>query len=118
MDEAVHALATAALADGVKRLARSCRTIESVELTVTLPQGGSVAVAAHGIALCSSAPQSAGRGGHRQGSTRPTRGQRGQRRERHGHLHREAREQAAVVETAHRTMRVVSASLVSAEPIV
>jgi hypothetical protein len=39
MDEAVHALATAALADGVKRLARSCRTIESVELTVTMPQG-------------------------------------------------------------------------------
>ena len=44
MDEAVHALATAALADGVKRLALSCRTIERVELTVTMPQGGSVAV--------------------------------------------------------------------------
>ena len=43
MDESVHALATAALADGVKRLARSCRMIERVELTVTMPQGGSVA---------------------------------------------------------------------------
>ena len=59
MDEAVHALATAALADGVKRLALSCRTIERVELTVTMPQGGSVAVAAHGIALCKRAPRPA-----------------------------------------------------------
>ena len=79
MDEAVHALATAALADGVKRLALSCRTIERVELTVTMPQGGSVAVAAHGIALCKRAPRPAdgcrsGRRRHHDGSTSTGRG--------------------------------------------
>ncbi len=91
MDESVHALAAAALADGVKRLALSCRAIESVEFTVTMPQGGSVTVAARGLALCKHASRRAWRVGHAGRGRSAARGRGGPRRQKNAAPRREER---------------------------
>ena len=52
MDEFVHALATAGLAEAVRLLDVGCRAGSDVEVTASLPQSCSVAVAAHGCVQC------------------------------------------------------------------
>ena len=63
MDEFVQALAAAGLAEAERRLEASCRAGVRSELAVSLPQGRSVAAAAHGFVQCRFALHSVHRAG-------------------------------------------------------